>query len=173
MKREKFGSRLGFILISAGCAIGLGNVWRFPYITGQYGGAAFVLIYLLCLVLLGNYTGLLGGTGDEIHVAKVAEQAGQWDLEMNLGQAGSSEEEEEARDGISVQEVPSAKFLPQGLWEADTSYVEGREVKIGRDPDQSCWYAAWESEDVYYFAEGEDMSQEEFVEELKKIWKSL
>ena len=53
MKREKFGSRLGFILISAGCAIGLGNVWRFPYITGQYGGAAFVLIYLCCLVLLG------------------------------------------------------------------------------------------------------------------------
>ena len=53
MQREKFGSRLGFILISAGCAIGLGNVWRFPYITGQYGGAAFVLIYLVCLVLLG------------------------------------------------------------------------------------------------------------------------
>ena len=53
MKREKFGSRLGFILISAGCAIGLGNVWRFPYITGQYGGAAFVLIYLVCLVMLG------------------------------------------------------------------------------------------------------------------------
>lgn len=53
MKREKFGTRLGFILISAGCAIGLGNVWRFPYITGQYGGAAFVLIYLVCLVVLG------------------------------------------------------------------------------------------------------------------------
>lgn len=53
MKRESFGSRLGFILISAGCAIGLGNVWRFPYITGQYGGAAFVLIYLICLVMLG------------------------------------------------------------------------------------------------------------------------
>ena len=47
MVREKFGSRLGFILISAGCAIGLGNVWRFPYIVGQYGGAAFVLLYLL------------------------------------------------------------------------------------------------------------------------------
>ena len=46
MEREKFGSRLGFILISAGCAIGLGNVWRFPYIVGKYGGAAFVLIYL-------------------------------------------------------------------------------------------------------------------------------
>ena len=43
-EREKFSSRLGFILISAGCAIGIGNVWRFPYITGQYGGAAFVLI---------------------------------------------------------------------------------------------------------------------------------
>lgn len=53
MEREKFSSRLGFILISAGCAIGLGNVWRFPFITGQYGGAAFVLIYLLFLVILG------------------------------------------------------------------------------------------------------------------------
>lgn len=53
MEREKFSSRLGFILISAGCAIGLGNVWRFPYITGKYGGAAFVLIYLLFLLILG------------------------------------------------------------------------------------------------------------------------
>ena len=52
-KRETFSSRLGFVLISAGCAIGLGNVWRFPYITGKYGGAAFVLLYLLFLVLLG------------------------------------------------------------------------------------------------------------------------
>ena len=53
MEREKLSSRLGFILLSAGCAIGLGNVWRFPYITGRYGGAAFVLLYLLFLVLLG------------------------------------------------------------------------------------------------------------------------
>ncbi len=53
MQREKFSSRLGFILISAGCAIGLGNVWRFPYITGKYGGAAFVLMYLLFLIILG------------------------------------------------------------------------------------------------------------------------
>lgn len=51
--RERFSSRLGFILISAGCAVGLGNVWRFPYITGQHGGAAFVLVYLIFLVLLG------------------------------------------------------------------------------------------------------------------------
>ena len=50
--RESLGSRVGFIFLSAGCAIGLGNVWRFPYITGQYGGAAFVLVYLLFLVLL-------------------------------------------------------------------------------------------------------------------------
>lgn len=52
-KREKFSSRLGFILISAGCAIGLGNVWRFPYITGQYGGGLFVLLYLFFLVAMG------------------------------------------------------------------------------------------------------------------------
>lgn len=51
--REKFSSRLGFILISAGCAIGLGNVWRFPYITGQYGGGVFVLIYLFFLIAMG------------------------------------------------------------------------------------------------------------------------
>ena len=50
--RETFASRLGFIFLSAGCAIGLGNVWRFPFITGQYGGAAFVLVYILFLLLL-------------------------------------------------------------------------------------------------------------------------
>ena len=50
--REKFSSRLGFILVAAGCAIGLGNVWKFPYLCGQNGGAAFILIYLLCLGLL-------------------------------------------------------------------------------------------------------------------------
>ena len=52
-EREKFGSRLGFILVSAGCAIGLGNVWKFPYMTGKYGGAIFILIYLVFLVLMG------------------------------------------------------------------------------------------------------------------------
>ena len=51
IEREKLGSRLGFLLLSAGCAIGLGNVWRFPFITGAYGGAAFVLIYLIFLGL--------------------------------------------------------------------------------------------------------------------------
>ena len=53
MAREKFGSRLGFILVSAGCAVGLGNVWKFPYICGEYGGAAFIVIYLFFLVALG------------------------------------------------------------------------------------------------------------------------
>lgn len=52
-KREKLSSRLGFLLVSAGCAIGLGNVWRFPYITGQYGGAAFVVLYIIALFILG------------------------------------------------------------------------------------------------------------------------
>lgn len=52
-QREGFGSRLGFILVSAGCAIGIGNVWRFPTVTGQYGGGIFVFFYLIFLVLMG------------------------------------------------------------------------------------------------------------------------
>ncbi len=52
-ERERLGSRLGFILLSAGCAIGCGNVWKFPWLTGQYGGGGFVLVYLLCLLVLG------------------------------------------------------------------------------------------------------------------------
>jgi len=52
-KRESLGSRLGFLLITAGCAIGLGNIWRFPYIVGRYGGACFVLFYLFFLVVMG------------------------------------------------------------------------------------------------------------------------
>lgn len=53
MQRENFRSRLGFLLVSAGRAIGIGNVWRFPYITGQYGGGYYVLFYLICLVIMG------------------------------------------------------------------------------------------------------------------------
>ena len=53
MKREKLGSRLGFILLSAGCAIGVGNVWKFPYMAGRYGGGAFVLVYLFFLLIMG------------------------------------------------------------------------------------------------------------------------
>ena len=53
MERERLGSRLGFILLSAGCAIGCGNIWKFPWMTGQNGGGGFVLVYLLCLLILG------------------------------------------------------------------------------------------------------------------------
>lgn len=53
MEREKLGSRLGFILLSAGCAIGIGNVWKFPYMAGQYGGGAFVIFYIFFLIILG------------------------------------------------------------------------------------------------------------------------
>ena len=53
MERERLGSRLGFILLSAGCAIGIGNVWKFPYIACQYGGGIFVLIYLFFALILG------------------------------------------------------------------------------------------------------------------------
>ncbi|MBQ2829789.1 MAG: sodium-dependent transporter [Oscillospiraceae bacterium] len=53
MKRERLGSRLGFILLSAGCAIGCGNVWKFPWLAGQNGGAGFVLLYILCIILIG------------------------------------------------------------------------------------------------------------------------
>lgn len=53
MEREKLGSRLGFIMLSAGCAIGCGNVWKFPWMTGQNGGGAFVLVYIICLLILG------------------------------------------------------------------------------------------------------------------------
>lgn len=54
MDRERLGSRLGFILLRAGCAIGIGNVWKFPYMTGQYGGGAFVLpIIVLAIFIIG------------------------------------------------------------------------------------------------------------------------
>lgn len=53
MKRESFKSRIGFLLVSAGCAIGIGNVWRFPYVTGENGGGLFVLLYLLFLIIMG------------------------------------------------------------------------------------------------------------------------
>ena len=53
MERESFKSRFGFLLVSAGCAIGIGNVWRFPYVVGQNGGGIFVLIYLIMLVIMG------------------------------------------------------------------------------------------------------------------------
>lgn len=95
-KREKFSSRLGFILISAGCAIGLGNVYRFPIITGAYGGAIFVLIYIAFLLLLGlpiMTAELTVGRGSQRSIASsfdVLEKKGQkWHFTKYLGIAGN------------------------------------------------------------------------------------
>ena len=96
MQREKFGSRLGFILISAGCAIGLGNVYRFPIITGSYGGALFVLIYIAFLLLLGipaMSAELAVGRASQRSIASsfdVLEKPGQkWHLMKYAGIAGN------------------------------------------------------------------------------------
>ncbi len=96
MEREKFGSRLGFILISAGCAIGLGNVYRFPITTGSYGGAFFVLIYIAFLILLGipaMTAELTVGRASQRSIASsfdVLEKPGQkWHLMKYLGIGGN------------------------------------------------------------------------------------
>lgn len=94
--RDRLSSRLGFILISAGCAIGLGNVYRFPITTGAYGGAAFVLIYILFLILLGipvMTAELAVGRGSQRSIAssfEVLEKKGQkWHFMKYLGIAGN------------------------------------------------------------------------------------
>lgn len=96
MQRENFSSRLGFILISAGCAIGLGNVWRFPYITGKYGGAAFVLIYLLFLVILGIPIMVMEfavGRGSQSSIAlsfdRLEPKGSKWHIYKYFGMAGN------------------------------------------------------------------------------------
>ena len=96
MEREKFGSRLGFILISAGCAIGLGNVWRFPYIVGQYGGAAFILIYLAFLVIFGLpimtmefAVGRVSGSGIAGAFQKLEKRGSKWHWFSWIGMAGN------------------------------------------------------------------------------------
>ncbi len=96
MKREKFGTRLGFILISAGCAIGLGNVWRFPYVVGRSGGAAFVLVYLFFLVILGLPIMVMEyavGRGSQASIAmsfdKLEPRGTKWHLHKYTGMAGN------------------------------------------------------------------------------------
>ncbi len=96
MEREKFSSRLGFILISAGCAIGLGNVWRFPYITGKYGGAAFVLIYLFFLIVLGLPSMVMEfsvGRASQKSIARsfneLEKKGTKWHLYRYVGMAGN------------------------------------------------------------------------------------
>ena len=84
-EREKFGTRLGFILVSAGCAVGLGNVWKFPYICGENGGAAFIIIYLFFLLLLGFpiimcefAVGRASGVGTGMCFDKLEPKGGRW-----------------------------------------------------------------------------------------------
>lgn len=94
--RERLSSRLGFILLSAGCAIGIGNVWKFPYITGQYGGGAFVLIYLFFLIIIGvpimTMEFAIGRASQKspLIACKVLEQPGQkWHLQGYIAMAGN------------------------------------------------------------------------------------
>lgn len=96
MEREKFSSRMGFILLSAGCAIGIGNVWRFPYIAGMYGGGMFVLLYLFFLVSMGIPVMTMEfavGRASRRSIIKSfskLEQPGQkWHLHGYLGMAGN------------------------------------------------------------------------------------
>ncbi len=96
MEREKFGSRMGFILLSAGCAIGIGNVWRFPYIAGMYGGGMFVLFYLFFLIAMGvpvmtmEFAVGRASRKSIIKSFKELEKPGQkWHLHGYLGMAGN------------------------------------------------------------------------------------
>ncbi len=95
-KREKLSSRLGFILLSAGCAIGIGNVWKFPYITGLYGGGAFVLVYLFFLIIMGvpmmtmEFAIGRASRKSPLLACKVLEKPGQkWHLQGFMAMAGN------------------------------------------------------------------------------------
>lgn len=96
MERERFGSRLGFIFVSAGCAIGIGNVWKFPYMCGEFGGAVFILIYLIFLLIMGIpvlVCEFAVGRGSQKSVAgsfEVLEQEGtRWHVGKWIGVVGS------------------------------------------------------------------------------------
>ncbi len=96
MKRERLGSRLGFILLSAGCAIGIGNVWRFPYVTGQYGGGVFVLVYLFFLIVMGvpvmtmEFSMGRASRKSPVHIYdKLAPSKSKWFLHGYLAMAGN------------------------------------------------------------------------------------
>lgn len=96
LMRESLGSRLGFLLLAAGCAVGLGNVWRFPFIAGMYGGASFVMIYLLFLVVLGlpiMVMELSVGRGARQNIGKafrtLEPQGAKWHIYGHIGIGGN------------------------------------------------------------------------------------
>ena len=96
MERERLGSRLGFILLSAGCAIGIGNVWRFPYVAGNSGGGFFVLIYLFFLAVMGlpimtmEFAVGRASQKSAVRAYQVLEKKGQkWHLHGYLAMAGN------------------------------------------------------------------------------------
>ena len=96
MEREQFKSRLGFILMSAGCAIGIGNVWKFPYVVGNSGGGAFVLLYLIFLIAVGvpimSMEFAVGRASKKsgVRAFHVLEKEGQkWHVNGYLGMAGN------------------------------------------------------------------------------------
>lgn len=96
MERERLGSRLGFLLLSAGCAIGIGNVWKFPYMCGQYGGGAFVLVYVFFLIVLGvpvmTMEFALGRASRKSPVKlydKLAPEGSKWHIHGYLAMAGN------------------------------------------------------------------------------------
>ena len=96
MEREGLGSRLGFLFLSAGCAIGIGNVWKFPYMAGRHGGGVFVLFYLLFLVLLGlpvltmEFSMGRASRKSPVKMYQTLEQAGQkWHIHGYLSFAGN------------------------------------------------------------------------------------
>lgn len=95
-QRETLSSRLGFLLLSAGCAIGIGNVWKFPYITGQYGGGAFVVVYLFFLIIMGvplvtmEFAIGRASRKSPLLACKVLEKPGQkWHLQGYMAMAGN------------------------------------------------------------------------------------
>ena len=96
MEKEKLGTRLGFILISAGCAIGLGNVWRFPYIVGKNGGAAFILVYLIFLIIFGIpvmamefSVGRASGRSVATSFSVLEKEGGRWHFMKYVGLVGN------------------------------------------------------------------------------------
>ena len=123
MQRENLGSRLGFILISAGCAIGIGNVWKFPYLCGQNGGGLFVLVYLFFLLILGlpamTMEFAMGRAAQKspVKMYEELEPAGsKWHLHGLLCQQAHSQVLTQTRWGLHFRAASQARFSRLAAW---------------------------------------------------------